>query len=258
VTVIFFREPWGQTAWTRLEETAIKDGCLKHGWSKLLFVQLDKTSKLPVWLPHTHVRFAFEDYGTDQLVGATKARVPEHGAVVEKPDAVHTAARVKREAEFLADKARLFRDRVWIEQNVHASLRSTMQRVVEIVEEGGGETMQPPARAGAGDCHCVLTDGRVGLGAGWKQEYYNVVDQDAHVFIREFRGGLILPGERRMYMFQPELLNERKFVAELTAGRELVWKEEGRNEVIPSEELAHQIAITFFKLVSGANKGEIE
>jgi hypothetical protein len=61
-----------------------------------------------------------------------------------------------------------------------------------------------------------------------------------------------------MYMFQPELLNERKFVAELTAGRELVWKEEGRNEVIPSEERAHQIAISFFKLVSGANKGEIE
>ena len=60
VTVVLYREPWGETPWTRVEATAIKDGCLARGWAALMFVQLDKTSKLPIWLPNTHIRFAFE------------------------------------------------------------------------------------------------------------------------------------------------------------------------------------------------------
>src|SRR3978361_2041749 len=60
IAVILCREPWGETEWTRLEESAIKDGCLQRGWPTLLFVQLDKAGKLPVWLPHTHVRFVFD------------------------------------------------------------------------------------------------------------------------------------------------------------------------------------------------------
>jgi hypothetical protein len=57
VAVILYREPWGETPWTRVEATAIKDGCLARGWANLMFVQLDETSKLPIWLPNTHIRF---------------------------------------------------------------------------------------------------------------------------------------------------------------------------------------------------------
>src|ERR1041384_970246 len=51
VVVVLYREPWGKTPWTRVEETAIKEGCLQHGWERLLFIILDKTSALPKWLP---------------------------------------------------------------------------------------------------------------------------------------------------------------------------------------------------------------
>jgi hypothetical protein len=38
----------------------------------LLFVQLDDSSKPPAWLPDTHVRFALEQYGIDQLAIAAE------------------------------------------------------------------------------------------------------------------------------------------------------------------------------------------
>ena len=85
-----------------MRSSAIKDGCLKRGWNTLLFVQLDKTSKRPTWLPDTHVRFVFDDYGAERLIGAIKARVQELGGTIEKPDAISKAAHVKREAEFSA------------------------------------------------------------------------------------------------------------------------------------------------------------
>jgi hypothetical protein len=61
INVVLYREQWGQTPWTRIEEAAIKDACLSKGWPSLFFVVLDKTSKLPIWLPSTHVRFNFDD-----------------------------------------------------------------------------------------------------------------------------------------------------------------------------------------------------
>ena len=50
VVVVLYREPWGKTPWTRVEETAIKDGCLDHGWDRLFFIALDGASELPKWL----------------------------------------------------------------------------------------------------------------------------------------------------------------------------------------------------------------
>jgi hypothetical protein len=97
VNVVLFRSPWGDTPWTRVEDGAISERCFKGGWSSLMFVQLDKASPLPKWLPSTHIRFGFADYGLNQLVGAIKLRVQEHGGEMKQLDALGKARRVKRE-----------------------------------------------------------------------------------------------------------------------------------------------------------------
>jgi hypothetical protein len=237
-----------------LKSQRIKDGCLKRGWSTLMFVQLDKTSKLPVWLPHTHVRFVLEGYGIDQLVGAIKARVQEQGGTIAKPDALSRARRIQHEAEFLKEKQRLFQDRAWIEQTVQRSVAEATQRAVE----SGGNAMQPPPVGGTQNLFCVITDGRVSVAAGWTQAIFNHVGQEAYVFIREFRGPVSVPGSRQMYMFRPELLKERKLTVQLTAMHELAWIENGKKELLSTEELAHTIAMAFFDLVGKVNRGEIE
>ena len=101
VNVILFREPWGATPWTRVEETAIKEACLNRGWSSLFFMALDKASKLPLWVPATLVRFNLSDYGVAQAVGAIKARVQDAGGKIEPPNAMVDARRVQQEAQFL-------------------------------------------------------------------------------------------------------------------------------------------------------------
>src|SRR5262249_39891040 len=104
VAVVLFRHPWGETPWTRVEETAIKDRCLANGWNSLLFVTLDKASKLPIWLPNTHIRFSSQDYPIEELVGAIKVRVQESGGTISRPDAFATAKRIKAEAELREDE----------------------------------------------------------------------------------------------------------------------------------------------------------
>ena len=73
LVVVLFRPEWGETPWTRVEDTAISERCFKGGWSTLMFVQLDNMSTLPGWLPPTHVRFSFDDY-TPLEEAATRRR----------------------------------------------------------------------------------------------------------------------------------------------------------------------------------------
>jgi hypothetical protein len=73
ISVVLYREPWGETQWTRVEQTAIQESCLRHGWQRLFFVMLDNTSAAPKWLPTNWVRFNYADFGLEQAVGAIKA-----------------------------------------------------------------------------------------------------------------------------------------------------------------------------------------
>src|SRR3954470_21148933 len=59
VVVILHRENWGQTDWTRVEETAIRNRGFKEGYDFLIFVPLDASAK-PKWLPKTRIWVGFE------------------------------------------------------------------------------------------------------------------------------------------------------------------------------------------------------
>ena len=196
-----------------------------------MFVTLDGTHRFPTWLPETHVRFAFEEYGFEQLVGAIKLRVQEAGGSLSPPDALSEAKRVQREAEFIKDRDWLMRDRAWIEKTVHSALRQTMQQLYGLAEAAKCEH-NLNVECAVHDMTCVLRSGFVSMGMSWKQPIYNFVGRDAHsdcfVWVKEFSGFVKLPQERGFYIHEPRLLTERRFRVDLALDRTLVWVEESR------------------------------
>src|SRR5438105_1943196 len=54
---VLFREEWGTTRWTRIEEDLIKDRAVNKGkgWDFLLFINLDPKAKVPPWLPASYI-----------------------------------------------------------------------------------------------------------------------------------------------------------------------------------------------------------
>ena len=68
LVVILYRNGWGKTRWTAVEELAIKERMFEGGWRSLLFVMLDQQSTYPAWLPETHVRLDYTKFA-DSLLG---------------------------------------------------------------------------------------------------------------------------------------------------------------------------------------------
>jgi len=260
VNVVLFRKMWGETPWTRVEDGAISERCFKGGWSSLMFVELEKATPLPKWLPGTHIRFNFADYGIDQLVGAIKLRVQEQGGTIKPPDALAKAKAVKSEADYLADRDRLMRDRVWIDQ-MHHSIRATLAEIGVLAKKLREET-ELDVTFGTQDRMGVLRTGFVSVGIGWTQPIFNYVGDygkdECHLRVAEFSGLLALPGGKRWYLEAPKLQREWKFKVDVARDRGLVWRLAGKNEHIPASQLADRIVQIFLDLVSRANQGKVE
>ncbi len=107
IQVILFRAGWGESPWTRIEQTAIQDRCLAEGWRGLFFVALEKADR-PNWVPDTEIHFDLSVYSMDELVGAIKARAQELGATIKAETPIERARRAQERAEFETETRQLF------------------------------------------------------------------------------------------------------------------------------------------------------
>ena len=262
VTVVLYREPWGKTPWTQVEETAIKEGCLQHGWQRLFFVVLDRASALPRWLPQHHVRFNYADFGLEQAVGAIKARVQENGGQHRPLTAIKRAELFEAEKLFLLDKSRMssVEGMKTIVSKVGDLFRHVEKRCADINAQGFlqvrcGKNFQERNAIQS----CGMTDGQVGLMVTWQQRWCNTLDGSS-LIVREFNGGLILPNEegQRIYLMPPERLNETKYSPDLSFAREYGWRQDGFPEFLSSSALAERCVIEFLDLASRYARGEIK
>ena len=261
VVVVLYREPWGKTPWTRVEETAIKEACLERGWQQLFFVVLDRASVLPIWLPSTHVRFNYADFGFEQAVGAIKARVQENGGEYLPLTALRRAEIFKNDELFRREKLRLNS-----EVGMNAIAKSVAELFGEIekqcVDINAQDLMQircgTDFREGNAIKTCILTDGRVGVSVVWYQQYINTLDGSA-LLVREFNSGLILPSEmgRLAYFDKPRQLRETKYSPDLSRARQYGWSKAGENAFLSPAALAEQCVIRFVDLANRRVTGNV-
>lgn len=129
VVVVIYREGWGQTRWTAIEEIAIKEMCFDAGWSRIVLYSEDE--KIPKWLPQSYI-WAGKRYGLSALASVIEQKVQEAGGTVGEEDVVAKAQRIQR--SLAAAKAR--EDRRFSEEAVQVAYRERKAvdaRLAEVV-----------------------------------------------------------------------------------------------------------------------------
>jgi len=97
IVVVLYRDGWGQTPWTRIEETAIKNRAFDKGWDFLVLVNLDTASTLPTWIPRTYIWLDYERFKPEGASAIIEQKVKEHGGQA-KPETIEDKAnRLKRQ-----------------------------------------------------------------------------------------------------------------------------------------------------------------
>jgi hypothetical protein len=226
VMVVLYREKWGKTPWTRVEETAIKEVCFKYGWERLFFISLDQSDVLPGWLPPYLVRF-YADFGLDQAVGAIKTRVQDQGGKHMPLTAMKSAEMFQANEPFQRDKRNMNS-----ETGMKAILKSVTELFQHIQQKCAEINTQGYLQIKCGTDFnerqinqvCIMTNEQVGLRVIWHQEYLNVLDESS-LIIHEFASALILPGQPQLiYYDQPRQIGEAKYLPDLSLTREYGWR----------------------------------
>lgn len=103
VNLVLYRQRWGKTNWTRVEESAIKQRTFfdseeraTNKWNELIFVNLDK-SEVPSWVPPLYVYLDYSSYGFMELIGVIKRRIEELGGLLEEEGYLDVAKRLQAE-----------------------------------------------------------------------------------------------------------------------------------------------------------------
>jgi hypothetical protein len=169
--------------------------------------------------------------------------------------------RIQRETAFLADREAMMRDRRWIEDTVHASIKKSLQDVISLMQNANAEHGFDIVGKADGTV-CIMRSGFVSLGVGWHQPIFNRVedDQAGECLLRasEFSGTLTLPEERAWVMHQPKEIRRHKLKVDVSETRDLIWKEAGKKSIIPAGMLADHLVRMFLDLLSRANRGKVE
>ena len=251
--VVLFRKGWGESRFTRVEESAIVDACTENGWDHLLFVQLEHGKALPVWLPKTHTRLSLVNYSEVELCGAIKNRVQELGAEIHPPSAADLARASADDASFERETDNCLRS---IEGTKEAEayvrrILAELEKAVNASTDAGRGML-----CGGNVMRFVMRDNYASMTLDWSY-YANSVADTTPVFMF-WKGGIEIPGEQGRYFRNPQERGRLAFTITRTRGLGICFQERGRRDYLTAEAVAHKVMQRFLEVSSQAYEGRFD
>jgi hypothetical protein len=105
IVVVLCRPEWGQTPFTRIEETAIRNHAFNDGYDFTLFVPTTEPAFIPKWLPRTRLYFGLARFGMKGLAAVIERLIEERGGIPRVESVADRAARFQREEAFKQARA---------------------------------------------------------------------------------------------------------------------------------------------------------
>ncbi|HYQ94292.1 MAG TPA: hypothetical protein VEP70_05610 [Burkholderiales bacterium] len=100
IVVVLYRAGWGESRWTRIEQTAIRNRGHEHGYRFAKFIPLDEPPTVPKWLPATQIWIGLKRHGLDGAAAVIEARVQDVGGTIHEETIEERAKRLERNIQF--------------------------------------------------------------------------------------------------------------------------------------------------------------
>lgn len=220
IVVVFYREEWGTTPWTRIEETAIRNRAYEEGYDFVLFIPMESKQNVPIWLPKTQIWFGLERWGNNGAASVIEARVQSAGGNPKIETTLERATRKQRDL----DRKRARKEFLDSDNGVQAAFRevqSLFSQLVELcneIEQTGYnlERYQPKSE----DALFIYCSG-ITLSLGWGCAYSNTLEK-SRLLIRIWSGRVGWPNT--VHFNDPAKLHEYLLTFDTEDTVHLGWK----------------------------------
>jgi len=228
--IVFFKEGWGKTSWTRIEETAIRNRAFEQGYEFLVVIPMNKSPKTPRWLPKTSIWIGLDRWGLEGAASVIEAKVQEFGGIPKEETVEDYAVRLGEDIAFEKEKEGFF--------NSHDGVKTAREEFSNIYNElnkcAKSETIQNAGfifnlgRKRDNECFAVIM--------GLKIEF-DLVIHYGNSLADSFLELLLLKLERRWD--DPKKLYSTKYTFDIRKSKEYGWRAiSGDNIFFTSKQLA--------------------
>lgn len=130
VVVVFYRPGWGDTPFTRAEESAIRQRAWDESYDFSIWVPMDEEKSVPSYLPPQYLWLDLEQYGMKGLASVVEERVRESGQEV-RPERIEDRLRRKSRQIQLEEKRKAFEE----SENGVQFMKDDFGRLNDLLEE---------------------------------------------------------------------------------------------------------------------------
>lgn len=219
IVIVLYRENWGKTSWTRIEETAIRTRAYDEGFEFTIFIPLEKGLNLPKWLPITQIYVGYERWGLDGIASVIEARVQQAGGE-SRVETVHDKAqRKKRELEFKENRKK------YLESNNAVSDANTeviqlFKQLESLVIEVNEKNDLGIISERASDNELYVFSKNYCIYLYWHQPYSNVIEESK--LIIKFQSG---PSAKysRVPIVQPQVFSKKTCFFDVDPKMKPIW-----------------------------------
>jgi len=189
VVVALYREGWGQSTWTRVEEEAIKSRGITSGWDFLLVISLD--GQAPRWLPRPQLWLGWERFGIEASIAVIERKVTEAGGEIRAESAVERARRIGQRQEFEQQRSQFLRSQYGVDlatvelAKLFKLLEAKAEHIHDLASALGLALRRLDSTAVA------ITSPGYSVSLAWSQQWANSLEH-ASLVIRE-RAGPFVP-----------------------------------------------------------------
>ena len=239
--VVLYREGWGKSDWTNVEEEAIKEFGLKNHWEGITLIKLDD-SDIPSWMPSTKIYLDFQKFTLEEIIGSIKSRAQERGSILKPITAIDKAKILENKNKLLHKRNKFLKS----PEGVKAALEEVAKLFDEIDKicnkitserdinfKFGKERMDKYYLRGS---YHDDKEGSFGYSINviWQYKYKNTLDDSCLIVQKINLGNSILREE-------PRLEEELLYDFELSPILDVCWKDKQNKKPINTFSLADKI-----------------
>lgn len=182
LVAVLYRAGYGQTKWTRLEQSAVTSRGVELGWHTIVVISLDGTK--PTWIPASRLWLGYQQFGADVVAEVLLERHADLGVMPHPETVAERAAAIAARREATARAQRLAHSE-WGVRAARQELKSLAVHLTQQVEQFGAGATGLNARYSEPKLElwrCDLEGMFVTF--GWALQYSNSLD-GATMLVRE-------------------------------------------------------------------------
>jgi hypothetical protein len=236
IVTVLYRDSWGRTGSTLMEETALRNRAHEEGYDFILLIPVDTPPSLPPWIPKKQIWLGLDRWGAEGAAAVIEARVQQAGGNTHEETPLKHAQRLERELVFEEERLSFLHSQEGV-RSAQSELAKLFDEIERISKDITKATQKIPLRLDRDEKHLILSTRGLSLDVSWLLWSPNTLEKSSlHVTL--WMGLLSVHGAT---IEKPRRLDHSEFSFDRNPGGGLGWRESGGRETFfTSPELAEE------------------